>query len=671
MKNRLYLILTLLAIGCTLQGQANEKIDFYGCSVQSGADIVLQWAPVSSPAGFISYDVYHATGGGTFTKITSISNSTVTTWTHTDAATDYQVHRYYIQAQTTGTPILPSDTLFSVVTVAANLNDYEVKLTWDDYGPSVHPAAEPYYYIFRKTNGASWQLIDSTASNEYHDIPLACFNDLTYRISWCVYKNQNFSQVTLPLSDLSSPIAPAIDSVSIDDNDHIIFGWQQGLSPDTKDYIIFRYEGGIWDTLCRLTPASITSYIETGLNGTDGPHTFSIASVDQCDNATANLGIPDKVQTMLMAPVIHHVCDKQIELNWTDYINMPDSLAGYRLMVSTNNGPFAPFDTVGPDTLTGFFNNPQLDTFYRFKVVAFNNSGITSSSSTASILVRNPKAPQFAYIRYATVEKNRIINLAIVNDTTAQSAGLVIERSQLSPLQFTPLDTLEASGGTLYYADSTVRPTREAYLYRVLALDSCSSAVIESNQTNSIWLELADGATGELEWTPHEGFPNGLSHYRVDRRIADSIWQNIAEITGSTTFSDSEYPELTPETSIEYRITAISYPNDIFSAADSAASNVITAVPAYRMFIPTAFSPRSETNSIFKPHLLSVDPRDYYFAVFSRQGQRIFETSNPDTGWDGTVNGDKVKAGVYAYYVRILTAKGRYEEQRGMVTLVE
>ncbi len=671
MKFWFSLIFMISIISNDLVSRTTSAVDLYGCSVQSETDIVLRWVPLNLPSNFVSYDIYHASGSGSFSKIAAINLSTVGTWTHTDIASDNLVHRYFILTVTTDNPGIPSDTLFSIVPNATNINDYTVDLRWGDYGLQPHPHAEPLFYIYRETGSGTWTLIDSTNENQYNDIPGVCIESVRYRVSWHIYNNQNFSQTTIEMNDIAPPLSPTIDSVSVDENGYIIFGWEHGTSPDTREYIIFSNYNGIWDTLTRVPSAEITSYIESGINAANGSRLFSMASIDLCGNTTADLGIPRSVQTIWMAPVEHHICEHNIELNWSTYINMPDSLAGYKLVVSTDNGPYLPFDTVGADSLRAVFTNLEHNTLYKFKAIAFNNTGITSSSSIATIHVLLPKPPQFAYIRYASVEENRKIHLAIVNDSTAQTAGLVLQRSNLDYLRFTTIDTLIPYSGLITFTDSLVHPTREAYLYRVLALDSCSSAVVESNYSSSIWLRLANPETGMLEWTPHQGFEGGLSHYCVQRRL-NGVWLQIGE-TGNTEtdFTDPEYIDLIPSQSIEYRVIAIESSGNHFLSADSVFSNILTAQPTYRIFIPTAFSPRSSINPIFKPVMLSVEANDYYFAVFNRFGQRIFESTNIDGGWDGTLNGDKLKSGVYSYYIRILTIAGKYVEERGMVTLVE
>jgi len=75
----------------------------------------------------------------------------------------------------------------------------------------------------------------------------------------------------------------------------------------------------------------------------------------------------------------------------------------------------------------------------------------------------------------------------------------------------------------------------------------------------------------------------------------------------------------------------------------------------YEAYIPNAFSPNGDgVNDLFQPFLtpdLQIDT--YRFAVFDRWGNQVFETTDPNQGWDGTFRGRELPAGVYVYFVDI------------------
>ena len=60
-------------------------------------------------------------------------------------------------------------------------------------------------------------------------------------------------------------------------------------------------------------------------------------------------------------------------------------------------------------------------------------------------------------------------------------------------------------------------------------------------------------------------------------------------------------------------------------------------------FIPNTFTPNGdEFNNTFQPIFTSgYDPQNYSFIIFDRWGQIVFESNNPQVGWDGTY-GDKI-----------------------------
>lgn len=75
-----------------------------------------------------------------------------------------------------------------------------------------------------------------------------------------------------------------------------------------------------------------------------------------------------------------------------------------------------------------------------------------------------------------------------------------------------------------------------------------------------------------------------------------------------------------------------------------------------KIFMPTAFTPNGDgLNDVFKPVVQSVDEGIYSFQIFNRWGQLVFETNDPEVGWDGQQFGREVDEGIYTYVVRFFT----------------
>ena len=62
--------------------------------------------------------------------------------------------------------------------------------------------------------------------------------------------------------------------------------------------------------------------------------------------------------------------------------------------------------------------------------------------------------------------------------------------------------------------------------------------------------------------------------------------------------------------------------------------------------------------------------KDFQMIIYSRAGEQVFESRNPDEGWDGTVKGMKAPVGVYVYIIKFIDAFGQQHDLKGSVTLV-
>ena len=85
--------------------------------------------------------------------------------------------------------------------------------------------------------------------------------------------------------------------------------------------------------------------------------------------------------------------------------------------------------------------------------------------------------------------------------------------------------------------------------------------------------------------------------------------------------------------------------------------------------MPNAFTPGNGPNNILyvlKRGIASL----HYYRIYNRWGQKVFETSNIDEGWDGTFKGKPQPFDVYIYDVEAITDKGVIFDKTGNVTLL-
>ena len=79
-----------------------------------------------------------------------------------------------------------------------------------------------------------------------------------------------------------------------------------------------------------------------------------------------------------------------------------------------------------------------------------------------------------------------------------------------------------------------------------------------------------------------------------------------------------------------------------------------------RLEMPNGFSPNGDgINDIYKAKKGWQSIVDFHAYIFNRWGQKLYEWTDPNGGWDGTFHGKDVKEGVYFCLVKAKGADGR------------
>jgi gliding motility-associated-like protein len=84
--------------------------------------------------------------------------------------------------------------------------------------------------------------------------------------------------------------------------------------------------------------------------------------------------------------------------------------------------------------------------------------------------------------------------------------------------------------------------------------------------------------------------------------------------------------------------------------------------------IPNAFAPAGN-NNIFRPAIRGLATLKQ-FVIFNRWGNKVYSSTDINSGWDGTFNGQPQPAGVYIYLIDGVTDKGNVLHKQGNVTLL-
>lgn len=110
-----------------------------------------------------------------------------------------------------------------------------------------------------------------------------------------------------------------------------------------------------------------------------------------------------------------------------------------------------------------------------------------------------------------------------------------------------------------------------------------------------------------------------------------------------------------------------SYVDEPVEPADTTNTPADTLCQAY---LPNAFSPNNDgRNDTFRAYL-ACEPASFHLSVFNRWGSKVFESKNPDAGWDGRIKGDSAPAGLYAYVLEYAFGDGEQVSKYGELSLL-
>jgi gliding motility-associated-like protein len=136
-----------------------------------------------------------------------------------------------------------------------------------------------------------------------------------------------------------------------------------------------------------------------------------------------------------------------------------------------------------------------------------------------------------------------------------------------------------------------------------------------------------------FQWFP----PSGLS--------ADNISNPVAQ----------------PEVRTRYFVTARTEEGCIVQDSIDVLVNTESVLDA-----PNAFSPTTGDFKIVKRGIATLK----YFRIFNRWGNKVFETTDIDKGWDGRYNDKEQPMGVYIYSIDATTSTGKAFRKDGNLTLI-
>lgn len=463
----------------------------------------------------------------------------------------------------------------------------------------------------------------------------------------------------------NQPSPPILRYVTVTSDTEIGVVWERYTHDpsDFETYILEQKRGSNWIEVFRSNSIDDTSFLSTGLHTKDSVYCYRLLVQNAC-----------KRSSDLAASVVH--CSIQLEakaalnavqLDWNAYRGWPNvdtyqvyRVSGYDLVERRLIASLPGESLHYLDTAVSCFEG------FSYRIEAQSDAKQYSSWSNVDEAIADHQAPDGAlHLVRATVIDDSVVQVSWETAYVRYADRLVLERLHQNEWEIIWQQPYSDTATTFLDAETLV--DRYHYRYRAQVTDSCGTRLAPGRAGQSILLQAKrQRNTNHLRWTAYEEWEWGVMYYEV--LLFDETtqsWQPVGRTNADArTFEDSE-SEL-PQEQYCYMVRAIemngndtiSYSNEICLAIDP------------RSFPPTAFSPNGDGyNDFFL--IPTTATGAYKLEIFNRWGNKIFESSKPNEGWDGTYKGSAVPEGVYVWKSYITKpGSSSADEQVGTVTLI-
>lgn len=473
----------------------------------------------------------------------------------------------------------------------------------------------------------------------------------------------SFSVLTLDGQDVTRPLSPQLDIVTVDPaTGFAVLRWLPSSSPDVGSYVVYTYTGGTATAIDTVPSPYIYEYTHTASAARYRSVTYVVAAIDSSLNISP---LSNSLSTIWISAA-DDICNGTVTVTWTAYENQFHPGNNYMLHISEGPAGSLP-DVTLPISVTQYLlTGYDPETGYCFYVTATGGAGELSSSGRACVTTGSEAPPAWVMINAIQVEGDGL-SISSSYDPATVMNDFSLFRFNIGTGSWDEVASSTGSAGRVSFspvqADTTV-----VSLYRAAVVNSCGIAAAVSEPARNIVLESSiTGTDINLRWNrPASGWRGLFSVWRdtgdgmreVAVSLSDTLWSDDYTVFAS----DVSAPEVVYRVTTEDPDAPAGIPPYLSSAAAIATSD--------NVFIPNAFTPgSSDENSIFRPEF-SFIAGEYDFRIMSRNGALLFRSGDPAEGWDGRHNGRFMPPGVYLWSLRLATPSGETVVRTGTVTIL-
>lgn len=466
-------------------------------------------------------------------------------------------------------------------------------------------------------------------------------------------------------ADNIAPAVPKSIYATVLDDSHVEFKFTSNQERDFIKYVVmYNYFGN--------TPANSTTYFnktdtiftQDNIDTKNNPYSYSVVAIDVCNN------VSDSAIVHTTVDVTAKGLTNAVQVKWTNYKgfaaikayeiwrNNPDSGTTFTKIASVSSGT-----TTYVDLDAKCFTNY----LYKIKTLDAINIDVFSWSDTSGatpVYLTNLTGTE--NFRATVVDNNSVLVQWLKRDADLNFEYQVYRKRD------DEVDYVNVAHVTdTFFIDMNADVHQHAYSYVIYLKDECGGLSLASNEAKTILLKLDLVKNSQLSFDPFLTFnpylkwTNGVSGYDVYFYV-DSLKSStkISTLNSTDTFYTHQFNYTEQRT---YCYQVLGFENGGNQAISESNKACVETKP--KMFAPSAFTINDDgINERFIIRGVFIDT--FHLLIYDRWGRMVFETTDLQKGWDGTIEGKPAPAGVYVYVAEGTGRSGQPETLNGSVTLI-
>jgi len=218
-----------------------------------------------------------------------------------------------------------------------------------------------------------------------------------------------------------------------------------------------------------------------------------------------------------------------------------------------------------------------------------------------------------------------------------------------------------------FFIDKKVQVDKQSYCYALVVNDNCGHRSKQSNIGCTIVIEgVSEPFEHRLYWNNYKDWAEGVNNYELYRCVDTGYLRPIV-----TTNFDNRYYK---DTSFDYcwggywyRVRAYENPGEFNAISES---NRIYLIQPPLLYVPNAFTPNGDNlNELWG--IVPVFVKTYHVEVYDRWGEKVYDSNDVKTDWDGYYRGKQYPNNVYIYKITYTGWDRSIHHRKGTVTVIK